>query len=71
MEDIAELIITLMFAPFESKIDDLFLRIKGIPNKALRISLIILVSLLFLAIIIAIFVGLIFLIDLIHDFLIQ
>lgn len=71
MEDIAELIITLMFAPFESKIDDLFLRIKGIPNKALRISLIILVSLLFLAIIIVIFVGLIFLIDLIHDFLIQ
>ncbi len=71
MEDIAELIITLMFAPFESKIEDLFLRIKGIPNKALRISVTTLVFLVFIAIVIAIFVGLILLIDLIHDFLIQ
>ena len=71
MEDIAELIITLMFAPFESKIEDLFLRIKGIPNKALRISVTTLVFLVFIAIVIAIFIGLILLIDLIHDFLIQ
>ena len=39
MEDILELILTILFKPFESKYDDTFGRIKSIRNKGLRILL--------------------------------
>ena len=39
MEDILELILTILFKPFESKYDDTFGRIKNIRNKGLRILL--------------------------------
>jgi ABC-type sulfate transport system permease subunit len=39
MEDILELILTILFAPFESKYDDTFARIKNIHNKGVRILL--------------------------------
>ena len=39
MEDILELILSILFIPFESKYDDLKIRINGIPNRALRIFL--------------------------------
>ena len=39
MEVFLEAIITILFIPFESKYDDLFLKIKNIPYKWLRIFL--------------------------------
>ena len=39
MEDILELILTILFQPFESKYDDTFGRIKNIRSKSLRIFL--------------------------------
>ena len=39
MEDILELILTILSKPFESKYDDTFGRIKNIRNKGLRILL--------------------------------
>ena len=39
MEDILELILTILFKPFESKYDDTFGRIKNIRNKGVRILL--------------------------------
>lgn len=39
MEDILELILTVIFMPFESKYDDVFGRIKNIRSKSLRIFL--------------------------------
>ena len=39
MEDILELILTILFKPFESKYDASFGRIKNIRNKGLRILL--------------------------------
>ena len=46
MEAILELILTILFKPFESKYDDTFGRIKDIRNKGLRIFLRILLVLL-------------------------
>ena len=39
MEDILELILTILFKPFESKYDNAFGRIKKIRNKGVRILL--------------------------------
>ena len=39
MEAILELILTILFKPFESKYDDAFGRIKNIHNKGVRILL--------------------------------
>ena len=39
MEGILEIILTILFAPFESKYDDTFGRIKNIRSKGLRIFL--------------------------------
>ena len=39
MEDLLELILTILFKPFESKYDDTFGRIKSIRNKGVRILL--------------------------------
>ena len=39
MEDILELILTILFMPFESKYEDTFGRIKNIRSKGLRILL--------------------------------
>ena len=39
MEAILELILTILFKPFESKYDDTFGRIKNIRNKGVRILL--------------------------------
>ena len=39
MEDILELILTILFKPFESKYDDAFGRIKNIRSKGLRLLL--------------------------------
>ncbi len=39
MEDILELILTILFKPFESKYDETIGRIKNIRNKGLRIFL--------------------------------
>lgn len=43
MEVFLEAIIKILFTPFESKYDDLFVKIKNIPNKWLRILLKILI----------------------------
>ena len=39
MEDILELILSILFMPFESKYDNLKIKINKIPNKALKIFL--------------------------------
>ena len=39
MEDILELILSILFMPFESKYDNLKLKINKIPNNALRFLL--------------------------------
>ena len=39
MEDILELILTILFQPFESKYDDLFGRINNIHSKGLQVLL--------------------------------
>ena len=39
MEDILELILTILFKPFETKYDDMFGRIKNIHSKGLRVLL--------------------------------
>ena len=51
MEDILELILTILFMPFDSKYDDTFGRIKNIRSKGLRIFLRILLIAIPLAII--------------------
>jgi len=51
MEDILELILTILFKPFESKYDNLFSKIKQIENKGLRIFLLLLLVLIPLAVI--------------------
>jgi hypothetical protein len=51
MEDILELILTILFKPFDSKYDDTFGRIKNIRSKGLRIFLRILLIAIPLAII--------------------
>lgn len=43
MEDILELILSILFIPFESKYDNLKIKINRIPNKALKIFLKILI----------------------------
>lgn len=39
MEDILELVLSILFMPFEDKYDNLLYRINRIPNKALKVSL--------------------------------
>ncbi|MBR5786899.1 MAG: hypothetical protein IKY41_09420 [Clostridia bacterium] len=39
MEDILEFILSILFMPFESKYDNLKIKINRIPNKALKIFL--------------------------------
>ena len=39
MEDILELILSILFMPFESKYDNLKIKINKIPSKALKIFL--------------------------------
>lgn len=39
MEDILELILSILFMPFESNYENLMIRINRIPNKALKILL--------------------------------
>jgi hypothetical protein len=51
MEDFLELILTILFQPFDSKYDDTFGRIKNIHSKGLRIFLRILLIAIPLAII--------------------
>ena len=58
MDDIIELIVELLFAPFESKVDESFGKIKRIRHKGLRILLGVLLA----AILLAIIFGLFFLI---------
>ncbi len=45
MEDILEFILSILFMPFESKYDNLGVRINKIPNKALKIFLKVLIIL--------------------------
>ncbi len=51
MEDILELILSILFMPFESKYDNLKLKINKISNKALRFILKVLLILVPLALI--------------------
>ena len=51
MEDFLELILSILFIPFESKYDDTFGRIKRIRNKGVRILLRILLIVIPLAVI--------------------
>lgn len=51
MEDILELILSILFMPFESKYDNLKIKINKIPNKVLRFLLKILLILIPLALI--------------------
>ena len=51
MEAILELVLTILFAPFESKFESLWNRIGGIPNKAVRILLMVLLVILPFAIV--------------------
>ena len=51
MEDILELILTILFKPFEAKYDNLFGKIKKIDSKGLRIFLWLLLILIPIAII--------------------
>ena len=51
MEDILELILSILFMPFKSKYDNLKIRIDRIPNKALKIFLKVLLILILLALI--------------------
>lgn len=51
MEDILELILSILFMPFEDKYDNLRYRINQIPNKALKVSLKLLIILVPVAII--------------------
>ena len=39
MENISELIATILFMPFESKLDDTFAKIKNVRKKGIRIVL--------------------------------
>ena len=59
MEDIFEMILEVMLSPFESKYDELFLKLKKIPQKPLRV----LVEFLLLVLPFAVIVGISFLID--------
>ena len=54
MEYILELILTILFKPFEGKYDDIFERIKSIRNKGLRVFL----RILLIAVPIAFIIGL-------------
>lgn len=51
VEDILELILSILFMPFESKYENLMIRINRIPNKALKILLKVLLVLIPLALI--------------------
>ena len=51
MEDILELILSILFMPFESKYDDLIIKTNRIHNKALRFLLQVLLILIPLALI--------------------
>ncbi len=51
MEDILELILSILFMPFGSKYDDLKIKINRIPSKALKIFLKVLLILIPLALI--------------------
>ena len=51
MEDIIELILSIMFLPFESKYEKLKMKINTLPNKALKIFLKVLLILLPLALV--------------------
>lgn len=51
MEDILELILSILFMPFESKYDNLKIRINRIPSKALKIFLKVLLILIPIALI--------------------
>ncbi len=55
MEDILELILSLLFLPFKDDYDSLFIKIKKIPNKAVRIILRVLLISLSLAVLVAIY----------------
>ena len=49
MEDILELILSILFMPFESKYDNLKIKINKIPSKALKIFLKVLLTVIPLA----------------------
>ena len=66
MEAILELVLTILFAPFESKFENLWNRIGGIPNKAVRILLMMLLVILPFAIVFGLCVLVICLIRLIR-----
>ena len=51
MEDILELILSILYIPFESKYENLRCKINGIPNKTLKVFLKVLLILIPLAII--------------------
>lgn len=51
VEDFLELILSILFMPFESKYENLMIRINRIPNKALKILLKVLLVLIPLALI--------------------
>ena len=55
MEDILELILSILFLPFKDDYDSLFIKIKKIPNKAVRIVLRVLLISLSLAVLVAIY----------------
>ena len=55
MENILELILSILFIPFEDKYDSLFYKIKKIPNKFVRIVLRILLISVSLAVLVAIY----------------
>ena len=61
MESLAELIVTLLFAPFESKFDDADRKIKRNPRKGLRIFLRILLYAALIAILGGVYLALYFL----------
>ena len=53
MEDILELILTILFKPFESKYDNIFRRINNIHSKGLRVLL----KIVLIAISVALIIG--------------
>ena len=55
MEDILELILSILFMPFESKYDNLKIKINKIPSKALKVFLKVLLILIPLALIFGLF----------------
>ena len=55
MEDILELILSILFLPFKDSYNSLFIKIKKIPNKFVRIVLRVLLITISLAVLVAIY----------------